>query len=108
MKKFEATPDLIGKYINRYLWTDADPVGKIIGVRGKSFVTIQPIRAGRNKTKMKFEVGGFAGHAINNDQQEYDYFEQGEPYEVRLSNSKMHNMHWAISDKPFKKYDYNF
>ena len=26
-----AEPSLIGKYINEYLWSDVNPVGKIIG-----------------------------------------------------------------------------
>ena len=106
--RFHATSDLIGKYINRYGWSDITPVGKIIGIKGKTTVVIQPIEAGPNKTKMEFITGGFSAHAVNNDEQSYDYFEEGEPFEIRLSNSALANMHWSISDRPHKKYDFNF
>jgi len=108
MKKFQATSDLIGKYINQHLYSDTNPVGKIIAVRGKTFVTIQPIVAGPNKVKMEFSTGGFAAHCTNQDEQQYDFFEEGEPYEIRLSATQMKRLHMAISDRPIKRYDYNF
>ena len=72
MKKFEVTPALIGKYINQVLYTDVNPVGKIIGIKGKTKVIIQPVEAGPNKAKMEYIPGGFVGHCYNQNEQEYD------------------------------------
>lgn len=105
---YEGVQGLEGKYINRHLWSDSNPVGKIIATRGKNFVTIQPVEAGKNKVKMEFEVGGFSAHCLNNNQQSYDFFEVGEPYEVRLSKSALANNFWSIEEAPYKHYDYNF
>ena len=108
MKRFVVTPELIGKYINRGLFTDIDPVGKIVGIKGKTTVLIQPIQASRNLTEMKFNPGGFAGHCVNQDEQSYEFTEVGEVSEVKLSNTFMKNFRWYIHNEPRKYYDYNF
>ena len=33
-EKFQVTEELIGKYINQVLWSDINPVGKIVGITG--------------------------------------------------------------------------
>lgn len=108
MKKLELTPDLIGKYINRVLWSDVYPVGKIVGIKGKTKVLIQPVEASRNQTKMEFIPGGFSAVCVNQSEQRYDYSEVGEVFEVSLSNTSMKNRFWKISNAPHKYYDYNF
>ena len=108
MQKLIINEELIGKYINRCLYTDAYPVGKIVGIKGKTKVLIQPVKASKNKTKMMISAGGFAGHCINNRNQEYDFYEQGEVYEERLSNTKLKNYSWRVQDAPSKFHDYNF
>lgn len=108
MKKFEVTSDLIGKYINRVLFSDVDPIGKIIGIKGKTKVIVQPIEAGENKTKMEWVSGGFAGHCTNQWNQQYDFVEEGIPFEVSLSNTSLKTRFWKINDTPRKFYDYNF
>jgi hypothetical protein len=108
MKKLEVNNELIGKYINRVLWSDVDPVGKIIGVKGKTKVIIQPVKAGENKVKMEFIAGGFSAHCINQSFQEYDFLEKGEPFIVSLSNSSLNKRFWRINEYPRKWYDYNF
>ena len=105
---YESVQGLEGMYINQHLWSDSNPVGKIISTRGKNFVTIQPIEAGENKTKMEFVVGGFSAICLNDSQQQYDFVEVGETFEVRLSKSQLAKKFWQIEDKPFKHYDYNF
>lgn len=107
-KKFEVTEELIGKYINQYLWSDVNPVGKIVAIKSKTKVIIQPVVAGKNKAKMEFITGGFAGHCINNYDQDYDFTEQGETFEASLSNSSLRKQFWGIADQPRKHYDYNF
>ena len=108
--RFEVTADLIGKYINQVLWSDVNPVGKIVGIKGKTRVLIQPVVAGENKSmkEMTFVPGGFVGTFIDQHIQSYDFFEKGEVYEVSLSTSSMKRNHWKIADAPHKFYDYNF
>jgi hypothetical protein len=108
MKKLELNNELIGKYINRVLWSDVDPVGKIIAIKGKSKVIIQPVKAGENKVKMEFVAGGFSFHCLNQGSQEYDFIEKGEPFIVSLSNSSLNKRFWRINEHPIKYYDYNF
>lgn len=100
--------ELEGKYINRRLFSDVDPVGKIIATRGNNFVTIQPIVAGENKQKMEYVAGGFSAICTNQYAQSYDFFEEGDPYEIRLSKSMLKKNFYAVQDAPSKFYDYNF
>lgn len=108
MKKFEVTSELIGKYINQCLYSDVNPVGKIVGIKGKTKVMIQPVEAGENKTKMEWVSGGFAGHCVNQYEQSYDFTEVGEVFEVSLSNSSLKRRMWRIHNNPCKYYDFNF
>lgn len=108
MKKFEVSQDLIGKYINRCLYTDVDPVGKIVGIKGKTKVLVQPVKASENKVKLEWVAGGFAGHCVNQGEQSYDFTEVGEIFEVSLSNTSLRSRMWRIHDKPIKYYDFNF
>lgn len=104
-KSFSTSEDLIGKYINRHGYTDVEPIGKIVGIKSKTIVFVQPVVAGENKTKMEWVSGGFAGHCVNQSEQSYEYTEVGNVFEMRLSAGDKSN---RISDRPFKFYDYNF
>ena len=106
--KFQVTEDLIGKYINEVLWSDANPVGKIVGIKGKNKVLIQPVVASENLAKMEFIAGGFAGHCVNQGGQRYEFSEEGEVYEATIGNTIMKKKYWRINDYPRKFYDYNF
>lgn len=106
--KFQVTEDLIGKYINQVLWSDVKPVGKIVGIKGKTKVLIQPVVASENLAKMEFIAGGFAGHCVNQYDQRYEFSEDGEVYESPISNTRMKKKFWKITDYPSKFYDYNF
>ena len=108
MNKFQVTPELIGKYINQSMYTDVNPIGKVIGIKGKTGVIIQPVEASENKTKMKWASGGFAGNCYNQDEQEYDFYEVREPFEMKLSNTKLKSLRWGFADRPIKYYDFNF
>jgi hypothetical protein len=107
-EKFIVTEELIGKYINQYLWSDVNPVGKIVGVKGKTKVIIQPVVASENLTKMEFIPGGFSAHCTNMYDQKYEFREEGEVFELSLSNSSMKRTHLGIADHPSRFYDYNF
>lgn len=104
-KTFTATEDMIGKYINTHLYTDVIPVGKIVGIKSKTVFLIQPIKATKNKTKMEFIPGGFAGHCTNQWAQEWEYEETGTIKEFKMSVNDRYN---RISDHPINYYDYNF
>lgn len=106
METKQATQDLIGKYVNQYLYTDILPVGKIIAVKGKTTIVIQKVIAGDNKTKMEFISGGFAGVCINQWQQEYDFHELDETMTLRVG--KQFSKQYRIDEKPRNYYDYNF
>jgi len=108
MKNLQITQDLVGKYINRHLWSDVMPVGKIVGIKGKTKVLIQPVKASANKTKMEFIAGGFLAHCTNSLDQQYDFTELGDVYEIRLSKTSMNNRSWKIDDHPQKFHDFNF
>jgi hypothetical protein len=107
-EKMIVNEELIGKYINQVLWSDVNPVGKIIAIKGKTKVLIQPICASQNKAKMEYVTGGFAGVCINQNEQHYDYMELGEVFETTLSHAKLKKAFWSIGDAPYKQYDYNF
>jgi hypothetical protein len=103
--RFLTSEDLIGKYINRHGYSDIEPIGKIIGIKSKTIVYVQPVVAGKNLTKMEFITGGFAGHCVNQSEQSYTFTEEGVVFQMRLSAGDRCN---RISDKPIKYYDYNF
>lgn len=100
------TPDLIGKYLNRYLFSDVLPVGKIIAIKTKTIVIVQRIVQSENKQKMNFQVGGFSAHCDNNYSQHYDYKTTTEIFEIRLSKQYLKTV--RIDDKPLYFYDFNF
>ena len=106
--KLELTNELIGKYINRVLYSDVDPVGKIVGIKGKTKILIQPVFASENKADMNFIPGGFAGHCTNMYDQHYEFYEDGEVFEATLSKTAMKKRFWSINEHPRKFYDYNF
>ena len=107
-QRLEVNESLVGKYINMVCGTDCLPVGRIVSVWRNKFVTIQPVVASENKAKMEFVNGGFAATCTNQTEQRYDFVEEGEAYEVRISNAVLKNNWWVISDKPSMYYDFNF
>ena len=104
-KTFTATEDIIGKYINQHLYTDINPIGKIVGIKSKTIILLQPIIATKNKTKMEFITGGFAAHCVNQQSQDWVYEEYGEVREFKIAANDKCN---RISDTPIHYYDYNF
>lgn len=107
-EKFIVTEELVGKYLNQVLWSDVNPIGKIVDIKGKTKVIVQPVKAGPNKAKMEYVVGGFAGHCTNMYDQHYDFFEEGNTYEMSLSNASMKRRFIRVHDAPCKHYDFNF
>lgn len=105
MSRFQSSEEMIGKYINRHYYSDIEPLGRIVGIKSKTILYVQPVVAGENKTKMEWVSGGFAGHCVNQSEQSYDFTDVGEVIEIRMSAG---DRCMRISDRPIKYYDYNF
>lgn len=97
---------MTGKYLNRYGYSDVEPVGKIIGVSGKSTLIVQRVEATENTTKMEFHSGGFSANCSNNEEQKWLFVELDKIIKVRLSKALLRTH--KIEDEPGKFYDYNF
>ena len=98
--------ELIGKFLNHYGYSDVNPIGKIIAVKGKTTIIVQQVVASKNKTKMQYIVGGFAAVCINQSEQEYDFLETEKIMQFKLSKSFLKQ--YRIDNKPKKFYDFNF
>jgi hypothetical protein len=96
----------IGSFVNRYGYSDIDPVGQIVGIKGKTTLIIRRVEAGKNKTKMEFIPGGFSATCVNQYEQEYDFEILDYTFEMRYS--KQFLKQYRIDSKPVKYYDYNF
>lgn len=91
-KTFQTSEDMIGKYINRYIGSDAYPIGKIVGIKSKTTYVVQPIEAEcKNFTQLE---------------QDYDYIETGEKILIRLTTSNLERRY--ITNKPCKYIDPDF
>ncbi len=100
--------NIVGKYLNRHLWSDVHPIGKVIAMKGKSSAVVQKVEVveGSNKAKMDFHVGGFSAHCSNNYSQQWEYKETEETFVVRLSKRFFKQV--RVSDSPLYFYDFNF
>ena len=99
---------LIGKFVNRYLFSDINPVGKIEGIKGKSTIILNPVDVVKDEEfKPNYIVGGFAAHCDNQDEQKWIFnVNESKTFEMRVSNEMLKQ--YRIDDKPRKFYDYNF
>ena len=100
--------ELIGKYVNQSLYTDINPVGKIIGTRGKTILIVKRVIEKKQTEQMEFIKGGFAGHCINQHEQKWEFEEIDSVIEVKISKQWGRRGQMYISDKPVMYYDYNF
>jgi len=104
----------VGDGVTIRLWSDAHACTVI--KKTKCSVTVQRDKATLNPDfKPKFEIGGFAAHCTNQDEQSYTYArnENGETTTFRWSNKK--NRYQSGSDGSIiltkgrhEFYDYNF
>ena len=97
---------LVGKFINHKGWSDVNPVGKIIGVRGKTILIIKKVVETKQTEELRFISGGFAGMCVNQYEQKWEFEEVDKIFELRLS--KEFTRQHMIEDAPRKFYDYNF
>ncbi len=107
-KEIMVNSELIGKYINHYMWSDVEPLGKIVGVKGKSTLILARVSYKRDESvTMNFIQGGFAGHCANNHSQKWLYtVDEKDTFTVRLGKGFLKRN--RIQDAPYHFYDYNF
>lgn len=97
----------VGKYLNRYMYTDVLPIGKIIGVKSKTTVWVQRVVSEPDPSwKPEYVVGGFSAVCLNNYAQTWLFKETEEIFPVRISKQLLKSV--GIDDKPVKHHDYNF
>ena len=110
MANLETTvnPSLIGKYINTYRWSEVNPLGKIIGIKGKSTLILARVNYKRDESvQMDFIPGGFSAHCTNNHAQKWIYsVDESDTFTVRLSKSFLRRN--RIAEAPYHFYDFNF
>lgn len=104
--QIELSNELIGKYVNHYMYSDVVPLGKIIGIKGKRTLILQRIAAEKQLTKLEFHVGGFAANCSNQYDQTWEYIELQETDELKVLAS--FSRQYKIQDKPLRFYDFNF
>ncbi len=98
--------ELIGKYLNRIGYLDVNPIGKVIGTKGKTIAIVKRVIAVEQVTKLQWITGGFSGICTNQWNQEWKYEETEEVFEVRLSKQYLKSV--SIDENPRKFYHYNF
>jgi hypothetical protein len=97
---------LIGTFINRYHYTDINPIGQVVGVKGKKTLIIRQVIADKMNAKLEWVVGGFSGICLNQHQQEWEFEITANIFEIKISKQNARSI--ESSDQPIKYYDYNF
>lgn len=106
--QFQATEDMIGKYINRYLYSDVQVVGKIVGIKSKTILKIQKVEARKDPDwKPEWKPGGFSAICLNQLSQKWIFTETDEIFDLRLSAGDLKRF-FRIDESPREFYDYNF
>ncbi len=102
--------ELVGLHLNRYGYSDINPIGRVTRVIGKHSIEVAIVRPTTewpiNATDLKFEVGGFSAHCLNSFNQSWEFAETGETIKMRVSKAIERNV--IPAEKPVKYYDYNF
>lgn len=106
MTTSQLSPDLIGKFLNRYGYSDINPVGKIVALVGKQSVKVELYAATEQITKLEFQVGGFSAHCVNQGAQQWNIESRNEFVTIRMSAVFLRSV--RVEDEPVKYYDYNF
>lgn len=100
-------------YANHHSYTDITPFEVVKVISGKT-MEIREMDAERDESvELKWAVGGFAGHCINQCDQKWFIKSNADNPVVRIRLGKMgwkdkHGRRFVVGDKPIKRYDYNF
>jgi hypothetical protein len=105
----------IKKYANFCGYTDVDPY-EVVRTISPICVEVRAMSTKQIEFPKQFYPGGFVGHfADNRGGQKYEYTSNPDApvFRIRWSRSNRHwqtasKMRFAMSDNPYKFYDYNF
>jgi len=100
-------------YANHYGYSDVTPY-EVVRVVSDKTLEIREMDAVRDESvKLEWEVGGFAGHCVN--QREQKWIISSNPSNpvkrIRLGKKGWKDAHggrYGLSDEPSRFYDYNF
>ena len=107
MSKVQTSPELIGKYLNFRGYSDITPVGKIIGLTGKTILLVQRITFELDpEFKPHYEPGGFSAICTNQSDQKWIFTETEEVVKIRFSKALLRSH--TVDPHPRRFYDYNF
>ncbi len=101
------------QYANHYMYSDVEPY-EVVRIVSEKTIEIRAMKAERDESvKLEFHVGGFSAHCSNQDQQKWIITsdETAPIKRIRLGKRGWKDAHggrYGLSDKPHKKYDYNF
>jgi len=102
------------EYANHRGWTDVNPFEVLTTTPSGKTKTIQAMDSERKESyKPEFIAGGFAGHCVNQADQEWNITsnKNGLTLKIRLGKKGWKDKggaRYSIEDKPVKYYDYNF
>lgn len=101
------------KYANNIGYTDVNPYEVIRAVSDKT-LEVREMKAVRDESvKLEWVAGGFAGHCVNQMDQEWTITPDASRPIIRIRLGKRgwqdkNGARFKLSDKPLKFYDYNF
>jgi len=101
------------KYANHIGYTDVTPYEIVRRVSDKT-LEVREMTAERDRTiKLEWAAGGFAGHCINQDDQEWTITPNPNSLIIRIRLGKRgwrdkFGGRFNLAEKPVKFYDYNF
>ena len=101
------------KYANHIGYTDVTPYEVIRAVSDKT-LEVREMKAVRDESiKLEWVAGGFAGHCVNQRDQEWTINSDPSRPIIRIRLGKRgwqdkNGARFKLNDKPLKFYDYNF
>ena len=101
------------KYANHIGYTDVTPYEVIRAVSDKT-LEVREMKAVRDESiKLEWVAGGFAGHCVNQIDQEWTITPDASRPIIRIRLGKRgwqdkNGSRFKLNDKPLKFYDYNF
>lgn len=100
---------LIGMFLNRYGYSDVNPIGQVVQTIGKRTLLIRVVKITSewpvNAHELKHEIGGFSSYCSNSFNQRWEFELTDQFIKLRITKKD----HAIIADNsPRKYYDFNF
>lgn len=100
-------------YANHYGYSDVNPF-EVVKVISDKTIEVRAMDSERDTSvEMKFAIGGFSAHCLNQRDQKWFIKSNPENSVIRIRLGKngwkdKHGRRFDLSDKPVRFYDYNF